>query len=250
MNWANQALTEVKNSTKGKAKLPNFIFYNDGLPDDLYGNMSVGKVIRILSLNKKMFNNIDDTLSKVLMDSFLLSKESLSNGQSLFPYCAEYFNNDELDQLMRGVEQFYNGNSLSFNEKMKLLNSFVLLDNMYYYHSECANPSEQSYPIDLNIPPKIQYSQIFHEIGHSNDTLVKKRYLNCNNVEKKGRKMPKELKMWLDNSEKQKLASSVSLYAISGPGEFIAETFTAIMEGRKISDDVRKLYTEMQGPIF
>ena len=53
-------------------------------------------------------------------------------------------------------------------------------------------------------------------------------------------------------TEKTKLQTSgkISAYAQSGIGEFIAETYARMIDGKTIPDDVMALYRKYKGPEF
>jgi len=59
-----------------------------------------------------------------------------------------------------------------------------------------------------------------------------------------------DLYEFLTNEESKVAAGKVSSYAQSGIGEFIAETYAAMIEKKSIPDDVMALYRKYRGPEF
>ena len=89
------------------------------------------------------------------------------------------------------------------------------------------------------------FHTIYHELGHLQDDVVR---IEAAGKYKDASMYPKELREWLNNKEIMKTASGVSDYATTGPGEFIAENYDYLIDGRKLSDDVMALYKKLGGP--
>lgn len=94
-----------------------------------------------------------------------------------------------------------------------------------------------------NIEP---FHSIYHELGHLNDSVSRVRAAGIFNNDYS--KYPQELKNWVDNQEYIQTAARVSSYARTGPGEFIAETFSKLVQGYKLPDEVLALYKKLGGP--
>ena len=90
-----------------------------------------------------------------------------------------------------------------------------------------------------------KFDILYHEMGH---------HLHAMNTSLKdsfwGRLSKKSEKLFTSDSEKQKIAGSVSWYAQTNPKEFVAECFNALCAGRKLPDDVMKMYEYYKGPIL
>lgn len=88
-----------------------------------------------------------------------------------------------------------------------------------------------------------KFDIIYHEMGH---------HLHCMNTSLKdsiwGRLSSKAAKLFSSDSEKQKVAGAISWYAQTNPKEFVAECFNALCAGRKLPDDVMKMYEYYKGP--
>lgn len=79
------------------------------------------------------------------------------------------------------------------------------------------------------------FKELFHEFGHKAHSTV------CKNYGKLGIDWTKE--------EFQEIASKVSKYSKTSPEEFVAETFSLLVQGKILPEDVMKLYRECDGPI-
>ncbi len=88
-----------------------------------------------------------------------------------------------------------------------------------------------------------KFDVLYHEMGH---------HLHAMNTSLKdsiwGRLSKKVSKLFTSDPEKQKTAGIVSWYAQTNPKEFVAECFNALCAGRKLPDDVMKLYEYYKGP--
>ncbi|MBQ4646533.1 MAG: hypothetical protein IJB79_04210 [Candidatus Gastranaerophilales bacterium] len=91
-----------------------------------------------------------------------------------------------------------------------------------------------------------KFSSLFHEMGHLQDYYQDR--VSASGMFKSSEFYPEELKKWLDDKEKQKIAFSVSAYATTGPGEFIAETYSKLLSGDSVSKEAIELYKRMNGP--
>lgn len=92
---------------------------------------------------------------------------------------------------------------------------------------------------------------IYHELGHCNHNAI------CKDFEKMGKLKELEkdfisdksiINEFLNNKTIQETAAKVSDYSKESPAEFVAETFSQLMEGKTFSDDVMTLYRKYGGP--
>lgn len=102
---------------------------------------------------------------------------------------------------------------------------------------------EANFKFDFNI---FKYRTIFHELGHLQD--VDFFYEPAADEFSSWEKYPKELKLWLSDKQAIKAAFSVSPYACYGKGEFIAECYSWLLEGRELPKEASKLYKKLKGP--
>ena len=80
------------------------------------------------------------------------------------------------------------------------------------------------------------FKELFHELGHKAHSTVCKNYGN----------------LGLDWSKKefQDVACKVSQYSKKSPEEFVAETFSLLVQGKPLPQDVMQLYEKCGGPII
>lgn len=104
------------------------------------------------------------------------------------------------------------------------------------------------FSIAYDVNGRDAFHTIYHEMGHLQDNVKRVQAESLFNYEYA--KYPQELKNWVDNDEKMRLASRISPYACEGPGEFIAETFAKRIKGEKVDDDIIGLYKVMNGPVI
>lgn len=117
------------------------------------------------------------------------------------------------------------------------------------YTEEYTGKKEKFYPIELcidELDKSSPFATVYHEMGHLQD--MKPRCLITAKYNYDYSKYSQELKDWVDNDDNIRIASRVSGYSTSGPGEFIAETFAKLVEGRKVSQEVKDLYRKLGGP--
>lgn len=90
-----------------------------------------------------------------------------------------------------------------------------------------------------------KFGTLWHEMGHllhDMNTSLKDRLW--------GRLSKGAGKSFLADTEKMATSGKVSWYAQTNPDEFVAETFNALCVGKKLPDDVMKLYEYYKGPML
>lgn len=127
-------------------------------------------------------------------------------------------------------------------EKIKLLP----LKEQQQILSNILKVSNKKITISFQMKDVSPFTTVYHELGHLQD--MKPRCLTTDKFNNEYEYYPKELKEWVDNSEYMQIASRVSAYSTHGPGEFIAETFSKLMDGAKLPDEVISLYKKLEGP--
>lgn len=80
------------------------------------------------------------------------------------------------------------------------------------------------------------FGGLFHEFGHKAHFSVCKEYGN--------------LDINWSKNEFQDIASKVSKYSKTSPEEFVAETFSLLVQGKSLPQDVMQLYAKCGGPII
>lgn len=97
------------------------------------------------------------------------------------------------------------------------------------------------------------YQALFHELGHSLHVKSSKNYRKMSRLtelETLGIKDNAIVREFLGNAEIQKTAGKISKYAQCSPNEFVAETFSMLLKGERLPDDVISLYKKYDGPLL
>ena len=96
---------------------------------------------------------------------------------------------------------------------------------------------------------------IYHEFGHWQDEMVNKATILKDNATFERvcqeRYVHNNLQSsFITNENEQNIASKISNYSRNSIGEFIAETYKAMVKGERIPDDVMRLYRKYNGPML
>ena len=97
----------------------------------------------------------------------------------------------------------------------------------------------------LKIDDASPFDTIYHEFGHLQDMMIRPPAKGCFDNEFD---YPDDLVSWLDDSKKIEIANTISIYAATGPGEFIAEVYAKLMNGNNVNEDALNLYKKLEGP--
>ena len=254
----------------------------------LAGVITEGKYKGWFGVNKKIFNNLDadiktglenfEEIIKVNPDG-TFTHDPIFDRESLQPLASKILKFKEnkitsfdekvelyesLEQLERDVNSINKAplyrikNILKENKLLESLNKNGMKIDLK--EVEKLNIEEQSnlfYKMEdvlkkdgINVCFPIKqankFNTIYHEMGHMQDDVAR---VMAKEKFKTPDEYPAELKEWLSNDKYQQIASDISAYSCSGPGEFIAETFAELVSGKKLNEDVIKLYKELKGPL-
>lgn len=160
---------------------------------------------------------------------------------------ASYVNN-LIDSNKQYAEKLVEKGFLDKVETIKEIETNKLAEIIKYTEGYTGK-KEKFYPIELcidELDKSSPFATVYHEMGHLQD--MKPRCLTTAKYNYDYSKYSQELKDWVDNDDNIRIASRVSGYSTSGPGEFIAETFAKLVEGRKVSQEVKDLYRKLGGP--
>lgn len=146
---------------------------------------------------------------------------------------------EELKQkkLLKDFSKIKNPNELELDEVLKYLRDKKGIDLPVF------SPIRMELQNLENTSP---FQVIYHEMGHIQD--MKPRCKTTCKYNYEYSKYPPELKTWVDNDSYIQTANRVSTYAATGPGEFVAETFARMIEGKKLPEEVLELYKKLKGP--
>lgn len=306
LNWVNEGLTEVNNTTKGKAKMPELIVdcgtFKGQLPENHFAAVpSFNTELLyndVLNIHQKQLQKIDDTISEEL--EFACKTNMLKKVDDINYKISNLFNNGQsskdLIQLITDYEK--EGKKFNFKQKMKLYDSLIQINdantsinrtpiniikqilknepvaelfkknNKFYAISELEKmPKEQQTQILIDMLNEgnfvFDYSKgdslriIKHEMGHLQHikTIGKAQFGKMNapkiRKDKFGNEVeivPELTKEFINNPQKLQIAGSVSEYAQENPVEFVAETYSHMINGKSFSDDVMNLYEKYNGP--
>lgn len=280
INWINEGIVNISNSVKGKSKIPKKIIYKTL---DEHTRLEVNSE-GVLRINKSVFDNLDNTINNYLNDGSCITFKdgkfslpdiySISTLKELLRKLYKFVNNPSQCDFKEKVELFENlqnitGETNSFfsnpmNRIKAILNNLEAknkisqiglesnIDNIAKMSIDEQQDLLLKYIREANIKKSVEltsrFTSIYHEFGHLNDPNLSSRANLKRFYDKNKKTYPAELKEWINNIEKQKIAGEVSSYAQENPAEFIAETYAKLIEGHKVSDDVITLYKSYGGP--
>lgn len=284
INWLNEGFVNCSNRMKGKLRMPKNIVYGSG--DDwnfIAGAVTGGKYSGWFGLNKSFWSNIDKEIEKVMhglqqrgwldvnegkltlpekicspemIKEFIAHYESYKKATSfkdkvLFYEISERLRNSIYSlktSPMRYIRQIFSKSGMKIRYKDTVLElediEKLSTEKQFEIWASCLRNPNNNLILGFNLATS-PFNTIYHEMGHIQD--MRPRCLAAGKFSDAS-KYPEELKEWLGNEEYMQIAHSVSSYASSGPGEFIAETFAALMEGRKLDEAVINLYKKLGGP--
>lgn len=192
---------------------------------------------KIEDFNKNKLKTFDEKVD-LLQELYNLKNECNAINNSPLLKIKNLLENENLLNIMKNNNLETNLQTiekLPLDEQSKLLEKFL----------NCAK--DNNVRIYFKHTKGDRFEILYHEMGHLQDDVVRPK---ASGKFKNPKDYPNELKEWLDNKEYQQLASAVSDYSCSGPREFIAETFAALISGKKLSQDVLNLYKKMNGPFI
>lgn len=92
-----------------------------------------------------------------------------------------------------------------------------------------------------------KHKTLFHEIGHLQDFDIF-YYLPSIDQYRDSKEYPKKMNDWLNDKEAMKAAFEVSPYACYGAPEFVAESYSWLLEGKKLPPKAQELYDKLNAP--
>lgn len=267
INWINGGLTNVANKYCGsKVKMPRIIEYSTRVGDNALAAVDIKK--GVMSVNKNIFSNFDAVLDKISNDPSLKtdngfkkllrhyqeSTKDFNDKLSFYQSCTELINSYTMlakrpslyiEALKGAMEkagvQFEYGDAQSLDGIKKLPvqeQLSILFENMRRLTNQTGKKILfKSHKISI-------YDTIYHEMGHLQDKFREATYhFNGDKAE-----YSKELLKWVNDKDALAAAMRVSAYSMTGPGEFIAETYKSAINGNEITSDVMNLYKKLGGP--
>ena len=202
----------------------------------IYSKKDIEKIAnKIYQFNNKKLNSFNDKMDLYDSLSIIANKDNSI-------YSAPLINIKSILKA-NNVKEILTKNNIETNiENIKQLpidKQCEILDQ--YIETALKNNIQLTFKLaDSN-----KFQTIYHEMGHLQDNVPRVKAIEKFTTPEE---YPKELKEWLNNDDYMQVASSVSDYSCSGPGEFIAETYAELISGNKLPEDVIKLYKKLKGP--
>lgn len=286
VNFINKGLTLAKNKLGGKIKIPPYIHCADIENAQMSLNHTLGGILNInktIYLPKNIANKIYQIIEELERDEVILNGgcEYFINPIISNPNLDDFF--ALLNKAIAG-----NLDEMSYEEKIHIYNSLrniyektstfnrypkeLILKMMsagcwgefdskdveaFEKNLSKAKQSENFKTIfeflktnggvDFKISTDVfDYRTLFHELGH----MQNKKMCTLPVATRFKRLMPytDEMLKWLDNKEAMKTAFEISPYACTGIPEFIAETYSWLLEGKKVPQNALDLYKKLGGP--
>lgn len=131
LNWVNEGLVNVSNKLKGKAKLPKKIQYKSSDRNCL---ASVTTDKKKLTVNKRIFDNIDNSIAESINDSksFFDVYNTPEGPRCKMMHFIRSSDTTNLGSLAEDVMAFKSGELTNFDDKVQLLSNFSTLEDMGY----------------------------------------------------------------------------------------------------------------------
>ena len=238
--FSNKLITKVKNNLKlifpdynPKAhEFKSIVVHGE---DTSIKNKLAKHYFKILE-NPSEYTRFDAVNANFLFDDYIAAiKFSEKNPTHWITKCAQ---NKKVKQLLEsnGIDlSVENFNKLSKDKQEAFMKKFhsLLIQNRIKLVGHASHRGNSKFDI------------LYHEMGHllhNKNTSLSEHFW--------GRVSGKAEKAFLKDAEKLETAGKISWYAQTNPKEFVAETFNALCAGRKLPDDVMKLYEYYKGPMI
>lgn len=239
-------------------------------------------------VNKDIFSDIDKAIKEIVQSYIDNNKCLAKTQDGGYKTVSHFLDTEYATKMIEELKAFENGSLTDFNNKISLYGTLcrfqdlpaIILQSPFIKIKQITEMLEkQGFKVEINLngikqkpieeqkhtlarliklarenakrnvtfytPKQGPFTTIYHEMGHLQD--MGQRVMPTDYFDSPD-KYPEELKKWLDNALDIQAANSVSPYAATGPGEFIAETFAKIMDYGTVSDDAMQLYSKLNGP--
>lgn len=286
INYLNEGFTIFKNQHYGLAEVPIYVAYAENKSETLmWANKKVGSFginennFGINKINDSIKAKIDDIVDafcertengveiprfyadekdisyiKKLIDDFCANPDSLNYGQKMELYTILDEMEDVVSEFVYETQNFARRlfgqedkfKKLSPEQKEKWLDKITKSETKTEaigFLAESLSEAQETFGIKAT---NKKFSTMYHEMGHLQDYFEDRSPASGKFSETW--EYPAALAEWLEDEEKQNIAFSVSNYAMTGPGEFIAETYSKLLSGESVSQKAQELYKQMRGP--
>lgn len=242
INFFNEWLTGIHNKCKviDKSSYPKFISNYSKLEGDTlaclcddvlkYGNQEG----YVMGVNMPLIKNFGTSMDRWICDGSVIAK----NKAGKYVITNNAYDTEFTRSLVKRMNE-YNPNTTTLKEKNR-----IILDIMGLQDGKMVNGKIQAIRYD-------DFHYLNHELGH----LRHQECVNNYNLMKKieeyktmGQSVSDITKEFVTDKQIQQTARKVSDYATESPLEFVAETFSQLMEGKTFPEDVMALYKKYGGP--
>lgn len=243
VNFFNEWITGLHNKCKiiDKSSYPKFIANYSRLGEGELACLcdSTLKVGReegyVMGVNMPLIKNFGSSMDKWICDGSVIAKNKTGN----YVITNKSYDTEFTRNLVKRMNE-YNPKT-TFKEKNR-----IILDIMGLQDGKIVNGKIQ----------EIHYHD-FHCLNHELGHLRHQEAVNNYNLMKKvdefnalSQPVSDITHEFVTNPQIQQTARKVSDYATESPLEFVAETFSQLMEGKTFSDDVMALYKKYGGPVL
>lgn len=241
INFTNEWITGLHNKCKviDKSSYPKFIANHSGLGDGALAclcdsTLRIGKQEGyVMGINMSLIKNFGNQMDKWICNGSVIAK---NNGK--YVITNEAYNTEFTRNLVKRMNE-YNPNTTTFKEKNR-----IILDITGLQDGQIVNGKIK----------EIRYHD-FHHLNHELGHLRHQEHVNNYDMMKKlkefkimGEPVSDITKEFVSNIQIQQTARKVSDYATESPLEFVAETFSQLMEGKSFPEEVMALYKKYGGP--
>ncbi len=244
MNFFNEWLTGIHNKCKviDKSSYPKFISNTTTLEDDALACLCDGVLKNgnqegyVMGVNMQLLKNFGSSMDKWICDGSVIAK----NKAGKYVITNEAYNTEFTKDLVRRMNE-YNPSTTTFKEKNR-----IILDIKGLQDGKIVNGKQQEIRYS-------DFSYLNHELGHLRHQECINNYDMMKKVEEfktLGKPVSDITQEFVTNKQIQQTARKVSDYATESPLEFVAETFSQLMEGKTFPDDVMALYKKYNGPMI
>jgi hypothetical protein len=286
LNLTHQGLVDVNNAAHGKAKMPEVIaWFEDGGKNLARWGLNE-EHDNIISLNKNIFNAPDKHITEIIKER--LENHHLFIDKSGTYRLVNFIKNTQLEEMIniylknpaacpyndkiKLIESFIREHSAVFLIEKRPM---FVIDNMFkngeqktFSLKDFQAMSDKERTQHLHaFTPAVKYDigtpfdTIYHEMGHLQHN---NQYSNFDSLGVKYKKDAKgnrtldfdfdmnqqseAVKDFINDLAKQRIAARVSWYATTSPGEFVPETYSRLVAGKKLDDEIMALYKSYGGP--
>lgn len=241
VNFFNEWIAGLHKKCKviDKSSYPKFISNYAGLGEGELAclvdtTLSVGKQEGyVMGVNMPLIKNFGASMDKWICDGSVIAK----NKAGKYVITNETYNTEFTRDLVRRMNE-YNANT-TFKEKNR-----IILDILGLQDGKIVNGKIQELRYN-------DFHYLNHELGHLRHQECVNNYDMMKKVEEfktLGKPVSDITQDFVTNKQIQQTARKVSDYATESPLEFVAETFSQLMEGKTFPDDVMALYKKYNGP--